>query len=99
LLTHRRTMPMRRIIYAKLIACAASIFATAALAQSPQSLDQPGWTGMTDPDGVIAARQAMMFELEQLMRPIDSHAAGDAVDPETLRGAAQTIAAVLLAVP
>lgn len=91
---------MRRIPVIRLLAPAfgAVLFAAATSAQPPAG-DRPGWTGLTDPDGVIAARQALMFELEQLMRPIDTRIAGDEVDPDTLRAAAQTIAAMLLSVP
>ena len=58
----------------------------------------PGWTGITNPEDVILARQALMTEIERLMRPIDSFAAGDAVDAALLASAAMTLSQVLPAV-
>ena len=40
-----------------------------------------------------------MAEAEGLMRPIDSYTVGEAVDPETMRSAAATIAPLMLATP
>lgn len=72
---------------------------SSALAQPPGPTDEPGWTGSTKPDDVIAARRRLMLELQTLMQPIDSHAAGEPADPADLRAAARTIAAMLGAVP
>jgi cytochrome c556 len=44
---------------------------------------------------VIAARRALMLELQVLMMPIDGHSAGETGDPAELRAAARTISAML----
>lgn len=67
--------------------------------QPPAPKDGQGWTGVTNPEDVIAARQALMAELERLMEPIDSFTVGDEEDPDELRSAATTIAQLLRAVP
>lgn len=67
-----------------------------ALAQDPAG---SGWTGLANPQDVIAARQAVMAELEQLMRPIDAFADGQPTEPDDVRAAAATIAPLLLATP
>ena len=59
----------------------------------------PGWTGTTRPEAVIAARQALMFAIEELMRPIDTYTVDDSVDPDEVTANANTIAAMLQAVP
>jgi len=61
--------------------------------------DSPGWTGITDPQGVIAARLALMLEMERLMRPIDSLTVGEPIEPEVVRSSATSIAAMLIATP
>jgi cytochrome c556 len=66
--------------------------------QDPSAGDGTGWTGITNPEDVILARQALMTEIERLMRPIDSFAAGDAVDSALLASAAVTLSQVLPAV-
>ncbi|HEX6993240.1 MAG TPA: cytochrome c [Gammaproteobacteria bacterium] len=80
-------------------AAAVLLSAAVASAQTGAAADGPGWTGATHPDDVIAARRGLMIELEEQMRPIDSHAAGETADPEQLRNAARAIAAMLGAVP
>jgi cytochrome c556 len=90
---------MHRMFAARLPLAAALVVSASALAQSPSGVDGPGWTGATHPHEVIVARQALMAEIERLMRPIDGHAAGDAADAEEIRGAAESIAAMLLSVP
>lgn len=73
--------------------------ATIALAQSPATGEGAGWTGLTAPAEVIAARRTLMIELENLMRPVDAYAAGDAKDSAELRAAAGAVTAMLLATP
>jgi cytochrome c556 len=65
-------------------------FSTAPLAQT---------SSPATPEDVIAARQALMFAIEKLMQPIDTYTVDPDVDPATLRDAADSIAAMLLAVP
>src|SRR5690606_21261122 len=67
-----------------LLPAAALLWAAAATAQ-PDTSGEPGWTGSTHPNDVIAARRALMLELQERMQPIDSHAAGEAADPDALR--------------
>src|SRR5690606_9953391 len=59
----------------------------------------PGWTGETHAEDIVAARRAVMLEMERLMRPLDARAAGEPGDPEFLREAAGTISTFLLTVP
>lgn len=58
-----------------------------------------GWTGATHAEDIVAARRAVMLEIERLMRPLDAHAAGEPGDPDRLREAAGTISTFLLTVP
>jgi len=74
--------------------------AGAARAQgAAKGADGAGWTGMTHAEAIVAARRAVMLEVERLMRPLDAHAAGEPADPDMLREAAGTISTFLLAVP
>ena len=81
------------------VALAAAVLAAGAVAQPAAPDSGPGWTGSSHADDVIAARRALMLELQTLMMPIDSHAAGEEADPAALRAAARTIAAMLGTVP
>jgi cytochrome c556 len=70
-----------------------------ARADDPAPSNGPGWTGLTNPADVIAARQALMVEIERLMRPIDALEVGEKGDPAELKSTAHTISQVLLALP
>lgn len=70
-----------------------------AMADDPAPGDGPGWTGITSPMDVIAARQALMLEIEQLMEPIDTYTVDDSLDPDELKRAAHTISVMLMTVP
>ena len=59
----------------------------------------PGWTGLSKPTEIIAARTALMEEMEQLMIPLDSYTAGDKHDPDLLRANAAGVARLLKVVP
>ena len=59
----------------------------------------PSWTGLTKPAEVIEARRALMDRAEDLMKPIDSFTVGEPADPKELRENAETIGAMLHAVP
>lgn len=63
------------------------------------SLTGPGWTGVTNPLDVIAARAALMSEIEQLMIPLDSFTAGDTYDLDMLRQNAEGVSKLLKVVP
>jgi len=77
----------------------ATVLGTAALAADPAPKAGPGWTGLTEPEKVIEAREALMLEIERVMRPLDSYTVGDPADPEELRSSARTVSQMLLAVP
>lgn len=90
---------MTRLPIAALTLAVAAGFTGIACADDPAPADGPGWTGLTTPEDVILARQALMTEMERLMRPIDSFTAGEPADPADLRSAAVTISQILLALP
>ncbi|MGW8370353.1 MAG: cytochrome c, partial [Gammaproteobacteria bacterium] len=50
-------------------------------------------------EDVIAARQALMVAIEELMQPIDTYTVDDSVDPDLMRANASAISAMLLSVP
>lgn len=58
-----------------------------------------GWTGVTNPKDVIAARGELMEEIEHLMQPIDTFQVVDTDKLDDLRLAANTVHVMLLAVP
>lgn len=58
-----------------------------------------GWTGVTNPQDVIAARSQLMAQIEQLMLPIDTLQVEKAGDPAVLAANAAAISAMLQAVP
>jgi cytochrome c556 len=55
--------------------------------------------GETGPAEIMAARRALMVEIERLMKPIDSFTVGEPAEPAALASAASSIEAMLLAVP
>lgn len=81
------------------VAVMAAVAAGFAWAQSSSPDAEPGWTGATHAEDIVAARRALMLELERLMRPLDAHAAGEPRDADALRESAGTISTMLLAVP
>ena len=68
-------------------------------AASPAPGADPSWTGITEPEELIEARRALMDRAEDLMKPIDSFTVGEPADPKELRANAETIGAMLHAVP
>lgn len=90
---------MKRNFMACFTLTATTGLAGLALAQDPTPADGPSSTGKTHPRDIIAARQALMYEAEELMQPIDTYTVDGGEDPEALAAAADTIAAMLLAVP
>lgn len=86
----------------RLTTTAVSILAAAAClgpARADDPAATPGWTGVTNPEAVILARNALMTEMERLMRPIDSFTVGEPADPADLSSTAITISNMLLSVP
>jgi cytochrome c556 len=68
-----------------------------AAAASPQQ--EPGWTGLTEPEEIIEARRVLMTETERLITPIDAFTIGTPADPHVLRENARAIEAMLLSLP
>lgn len=66
---------------------------------TPAPGTDPSWTGIAEPEELIEARRALMDRAEDLMKPIDSFTVGEAADPKELRANAETIGAMLHAVP
>ena len=58
-----------------------------------------GWTGVTNPQDLILARETLMVELEELMKPIDTFTVDKSINPSIITTNARTISAMLLAVP
>jgi cytochrome c556 len=77
----------------------AAVAIGAVFAADPAPKAGPGWTGLTEPEEVIEAREALMVEMERIMRPLDSYTIGEPADPEELRSIAQTVSQMMLAVP
>jgi cytochrome c556 len=90
---------MRRIFVARAMLTTAAALAGIALAADAAPGQGPGWTGITNPKDVITARQELMEHIEVLMEPIDTIQVKDTNDLDKLRGNAETISAMLLAVP
>jgi len=90
---------MKRVAVAILMVLTSAVAIEVAGQPPGPKKDAPGWTGVTNPQDVIAARQALMMEMERLMEPIDSFTVGEAEDPDDLRSAAATVAQILRAVP
>ena len=58
-----------------------------------------GWTGVTRPKAVIAARQEIMEHMEILMKPIDTITVSEVRNVEQLHENAEVLGAILMAVP
>ncbi len=86
-------------IHTAALSLAAALSAATAFAADPAPKNAPGWTGITEPAKVIEAREALMVEIERIMRPLDSYTIGEPADPEDLRSIAQTVSQMLLALP
>jgi cytochrome c556 len=69
------------------------------LASADDPVPGAGWTGVGNPEDVISARQALMIAIEELTLPIDTYTIDGGGDSAAITAAAETIAAMLLAVP
>lgn len=85
--------------YIRMIALAVSALGGYALAQAPAPDEGAGWTGLTEPEEVIEARRMLMLEIERQMLPVDSFTVGEPTDPASLKSAASTMGAMLVAFP
>lgn len=90
---------MRRLLSAGWVLSVATVLTGIALAADVQPGQGPGWTGITRPKDVITARQELMEHIEILMEPIDGLQVKEGGDPVALHAAAETISAMLLALP
>lgn len=86
-----------RIFIAVVISATVATSIGCSAASAPKG--SPGWTGLTEPEKIIQAREGLMTEMERVMRPLDSYTAGEPADPEDLRSIGQTVSQMLLAVP
>lgn len=77
----------------------ALVFAAMSHAANPAPTGGPGWTGITHPEDVIAARQELMEHAELLMEPIDTITVEEVTNTDQLRTNAEAIAAMLAALP
>ena len=73
--------------------------AASAPGAAPAPDADPSWTGIAEPEELIEARRALMDRAEDLMKPIDGFTVGEPADPKELRENAETIGAMLHAVP
>lgn len=79
-----------------------ALLAMAAIAVTGEGIAQEASAGRTDlsrPEAIIVARQALMTEMERLMRPIDSLTVGEPIEAEEVRSSAASILPMLLATP
>src|SRR5215470_16075320 len=90
---------MRRTFIARVSLAIAAAFAGFASAADVAPGQGPGWTGITNPMDVIAARQELMEHIELLMEPIDTITVKEVRNVEQLHINAEAIGAMLLAVP
>jgi cytochrome c556 len=93
---------MKRSLLTCIAVVAANGLSGPAVAQqpsAPSAADGPGWTGLTNPKDVIAAREALMVAIERLMEPIDSIEVEPPKDPTKVTAAAARISELLLALP
>jgi cytochrome c556 len=89
---------MKRLVAHALFSLTGALAATALAADAAPG-SGPGWTGVTNPKDVITARQELMEHIETLMEPIDTIQVKAVTNPDQLRTSAETISAMLLAVP
>lgn len=90
---------MKRTLLARAIVAASAAIAGVALAADATVGQGPGWTGVTNPQDVIQARQELMEHIEILMEPIDTITVKPVTHVEQLHQNAEVIGAMLLALP
>lgn len=85
-----------------LIACAViatGLLGTPALTAEAIPGQGQGWTGVTKPKELIAARQELMEHMEILMMPIDTITVSEVRNVEQLHENAEVLGAILMTVP
>ncbi|HTR00029.1 MAG TPA: cytochrome c [Candidatus Acidoferrum sp.] len=90
---------MLLVIAASLAACSGGASKDANTGVAPGPAAGAGWTGVTKPRDVIAARAKLMEQIEQLMLPIDMLQVQKGGDPAVRSANAAAVSAMLLAVP
>jgi len=90
---------MKRFLVLCATFAAAAGIAGMALAGKPVPGTGQGWTGITNPQDLIIARQTLMTRLEELMKPIDTYTVDRTIPLATITTNAETISVVLLAIP
>jgi cytochrome c556 len=90
---------MRRVVTACALALFAIALASLAVAADAVPGQGQGWTGVTMPKAVIAARQEVMEHMEILMKPIDTITVSGVRNVEQLHENAEVLGAILMAVP
>jgi cytochrome c556 len=90
---------MKRILATNALAAILVAVAGGALAADVAPGAGQGWTGVTRPKAVIAARQEIMEHMEILMKPIDTITVSDVRNVEQLHENAEVLGAILMAVP
>jgi len=90
---------MKRLLAATLVV--GVLPAAMAMAAAPAPVPSPGWTGLSKPKEVIAARGKLMEGMEGLMEPIDTITVqtGPVRNADQLHRNAAAIADILTAVP
>ncbi len=86
-------------MFVVILALAALTLAGVVVLQRAAPVSGEGWTGVSEPEELVEARRVLMIQMEPLMRPIDAFTAGEPADLSTLRSAAATLEAMLLAFP
>ena len=90
---------MRRVFIMCMMYFTAAVVTCGVLAADNVAGQGQGWTGITKPQDLILARESLMVELEELMKPIDTYTVDNTISTETVTANAKTISAILLAVP
>ena len=89
---------MKRILSVCMLAVTVTVFSTMAGCDQLPGKGQ-GWTGVTNTQDIITARQTIMVQMEDLMIPIDTYTVDITISPDIITESAETIFAMLLAVP
>jgi cytochrome c556 len=95
----RAARTVKRAFIARLLMASGAAVAGLALAADVTVGQGPGWTGVTNPQDVIQARQELMEHIEILMEPIDTITVKPVTHVEQLHENAEVIGAMLLALP
>ncbi len=90
---------MKKSLALRLLFAVAGALVGTALAADTAPGQGPGWTGVTNPQDVIVARQELMEHIEILMEPIDTITVKDFSSTDQLRTNSEAIGAMLAAVP